>query len=79
MATAALTTGLPTVTWTGLQWTGTALRDAERTGELEQAKNVAEHADRVKSALLAAMSHELRTSLNSILGFTDVLDISCRS
>jgi PAS domain S-box-containing protein len=44
-----------------------------RTRELEQAKDAAEHTDRVKSAFLSTMSHELRTPLNSILGFTDVL------
>ena len=48
-------------------------RVIERTQELEQAKNAAEHSDRVKSAFLSTMSHELRTPLNSILGFTDVL------
>jgi PAS domain S-box-containing protein len=48
-------------------------RVAERTRELEAAKNVAEHSDRVKSAFLSTMSHELRTPLNSILGFTDVI------
>ncbi len=48
-------------------------RVAERTIELEHAKNAAEHSDRVKSAFLSTMSHELRTPLNSILGFTDVL------
>jgi PAS domain S-box-containing protein len=48
-------------------------RVVERTAELEQAKNAAEHSDRVKSAFLSTMSHELRTPLNSILGFTDVL------
>ena len=45
----------------------------ERTLELEQAKNAAEHSDRVKTAFLSTVSHELRTPLNSILGFTDVL------
>jgi signal transduction histidine kinase len=48
-------------------------RVAERTVELEQAKNAAEHSDRVKSAFLSSMSHELRTPLNAIVGFTDVL------
>ena len=48
-------------------------RVAERTIELEHAKDAAEHSDRVKTAFLSTVSHELRTPLNSILGFTDVL------
>jgi PAS domain S-box-containing protein len=45
----------------------------ERTEELYQALLRAQNADRVKSIMLANVSHEMRTPLSSIIGFSDLL------
>lgn len=43
---------------------------ATRTREAEQARSVAEAANRAKSEFLANMSHEIRTPMNAVLGMT---------
>lgn len=42
--------------------------------ELIAAKEKAEESDRLKSAFLSNLSHELRTPMNGILGFSELLD-----
>ncbi len=46
---------------------------AERTSELEKAKEKAEESSQLKSAFLASLGHEVRTPMNAIVGFAKLL------
>ncbi len=48
--------------------------EIQRTVELEKAKDAAESADKAKSRFLFNMSHDIRTPMNAIIGFSEMAE-----
>ena len=48
-------------------------REAEKTEEMRQAKDIADEANKAKSAFLAVISHEIRTPITGVLGMVKLL------
>ncbi len=48
-------------------------REAEKTDEMRKAKDIADEANKAKSAFLAVISHEIRTPITGVLGMVKLL------
>ncbi len=62
--------------WGTMNITDSKIRELEQQEELIKATEEAQIANRAKSTFLFNMSHDIRTPMNAIMGFTDLLEKS---
>ena len=53
-------------------------KEKQRQEALISAKQEADHANRAKSLFLSSMSHEMRTPLNAILGYSQLIEVDAK-
>lgn len=58
------------------EWKKAEFREKQTRKELQKAKEEAEESNRLKTVFLGSLSHEVRTPLQGILGFAEILEDS---